>query len=618
MHNAKKMLGEREKMDNKSKNNKMQSGKALRWIIKKMCEYDKFLYVLIFLYSVSATIYVLAFTYIPKIILQLVSEKAEIDKTLIVTGAFGLTIIISKYLSEFSTEYCNAEYNKFRLRIIAEMGKRFIKQPFEYLESTTFLDKSQKSDVAVQGCSPGLEASVKSLTMIGVHFATCISSLIAISMFQPVLIVFILIIVLCTRTLNKLIKKQEKELVDSSVSAERKAEYYFDIMSDFRYGKEIRVYQFHYWIRDCFKRLSEVLRNIKNEILNKNLIVKMLISVLAFVQLILVYFYATKSVLEGHIDIGSYLTYIGLVSVFATSMNQLMDDTIEFQYHGMFVNDLISFFEMMDYEEKGGLSLKDINLSNWQIEFQNVSFHYPNQKKNVINNLSLTIHKGDKIAITGLNGAGKTTMIKLLTRLYDPTDGQILLNGIDIREFDRKELYSLFAPMFQDVFMFAFSVKENISLEPKEKANEQLMWDKLSMVGLKEKIESLPNKLDTSCLTLMDLDGVQFSGGQQQRLILARTLYKNRDFFIFDEPTAALDSLTEDMIYQEFYKMTEGKTAIFITHRLASTKFCDCIYVLNQGKIVQKGTHSELMNEEGEYQQLYELQNKNYREENAE
>ena len=116
----------------------------------------------------------------------------------------------------------------------------------------------------------------------------------------------------------------------------------------------------------------------------------------------------------------------------------------------------------------------------------------------------------------------------------------------------------------------------------------------------------------------MDLDGVQFSGGQQQRLILARTLYKNRDFFIFDEPTAALDSLTEDMIYQEFYKMTEGKTAIFITHRLASTKFCDCIYVLNQGKIVQKGTHSELMNEEGEYQQLYELQNKNYREENAE
>ncbi|WP_164473140.1 ABC transporter ATP-binding protein [Clostridium sp. E02] len=522
---------------------------------------------------------------------------------------------MSKFLSSISNEYCNAAYMRLRLKIIAEMSGEFMRQPYNYLESTDFLDKSQKSDVAVKGCSPGLEAAVKSLTLMGGHFVTCLVSLIAFATFQPLLVPFIMAIVLSNRKLNEWKKKQEKELVESCVFTERKAEYFFDLMSDFRYGKEIRIFQFHNWIKDNFHALIETLIITKSRIIDKGVVIKLLVSCLSFIQIIIVYVATTVSVLSGKIDIGSYLTYIGLASVFATALNQLMGDTIEFKYHGMYVNDLMQFFDQMDNKDVGTYALADFDLSNWTIEFDHISFHYPNQTKDVISNLCLKIHKGDKIAITGLNGAGKTTMIKLLARLYEPTQGKILLNGVDIQTIKRKELYQLFAPMFQEVFMFAFSVKENITLRPKEEANERLIWEALKKVGLKEKIATLPKQLDTSCLNQLDLEGVQFSGGQQQRLVLARTLYKDREIFIFDEPTAALDALAEDMIYREFYKMTENKTAIFITHRLASTKFCDSIYVLNQGNVIQHGTHESLLQEEGEYQQLFELQAKNYREE---
>ena len=593
----------------------MRTRKVFLWIHKKIIEYDKFLYVLMLLSSISSTVYIISFTYIPKLILELVKVQADKKRVVITTVIFGLVIVVSKFLSSISDEYCNVEYMRLRLKIIAEMGRKFMKQPYNYLESTDFLDKSQKADVAVKGCSPGLEAAVKSLTLMGGHFVTCLASLVAFASFQPLLIPLILVIVLANRKLNEWNKKQEKELVESCVFTERKAEYFFDLMSDFRYGKEIRIFRFHNWIKDNFHALTETLISTKGYIIDKGVVIRLFISCLSFIQMIIVYVVTTVSVLSGKIDIGSYLTYIGLATVFATALNQLMDDTIEFKYHGMYVNDLMQFFDQMDHKDEGVYALADFDLSDWTIEFDHISFHYPNHTKDVINNLSLKIHKGDKIAITGLNGAGKTTMIKLLARLYEPTQGKIMLNGVDIQKIKRKELYQLFAPMFQEVFMFAFSVKENITLCPSEEVHENLIWEELEKVGLKEKITSLSKQLDTSCLNQLDLEGVQFSGGQQQRLILARTLYKDREIFIFDEPTAALDALAEDMLYREFYKMTENKTAIFITHRLASTKFCNTIYVLNQGKVIQHGTHERLLQEDGEYQELFELQAKNYREE---
>lgn len=223
--------------------------------------------------SISSTVYIISFTYIPKLILELVKVQADKKRVVITTVIFGLVIVVSKFLSSISDEYCNVEYMRLRLKIIAEMGRKFMKQPYNYLESTDFLDKSQKADVAVKGCSPGLEAAVKSLTLMGGHFVTCLASLVAFASFQPLLIPFIIVIVLANRKLNEWNKKQEKELVESCVFTERKAEYFFDLMSDFRYGKEIRIFQFHNWIKDNFHALTETLIITKGYIIDKGVVI---------------------------------------------------------------------------------------------------------------------------------------------------------------------------------------------------------------------------------------------------------------------------------------------------------------------------------------------------------
>lgn len=592
----------------------MRELKVFRWIHKTIMQHDKKLYLLLFFYSVCSSLFVLAFVYIPKVILDLVEKGESLEKMILVITLFGLTIAFSKGISDCMTDYCNAHYMKIRLGIICEMGEKFMQRKYSDLETPSFMDLSQKADVAVKGCSPGIEAAIKCLTVMGGHIVTCICGLVAFVSFQPFLVVVIFVVVLLNRYLNQKRQDYEKNQMDSIVAAQRRMDYNFDLMSDFRYGKEIRLFNFSKNIMNNFCSMADTVRTAKNGILKKSIITKFLISFFAFIQLVIIYYVTTKAVNDGVINIGSYLTYIGLVSVFANAMNSLMDDVVGFKYHCMYVNDLMNFFDLMKEEKQtDAIGLKSLKDTMWKLEFRDVSFHYPNTSVQVIDHLNLVIHKGDKIAITGLNGAGKTTLIKLLTRLYEPTDGAIFMNDVDIRKIDRKEYYSLFAPMFQEVFMFAFSIAQNISLKPQEATDTQRIREVLEQVGLSKKMEELPKQLDTNCLNFLDPEGIQFSGGEQQRLILARTLYVNRDIFIFDEPTAALDPISENQVYSEFYNMTENKTAIFITHRLASTKFCNHVYVLNQGKIVEEGTHETLLEKKGEYYSLYTLQADNYR-----
>lgn len=547
--------------------------------------------------------------------------------------------------------------------------------------------------------------------------------------FQPVLVVLILAVVLLNRYLNQKRQNFEKNRMDSIVSAQRRMDYNFGLMSDFRYGKEIRLFNISKNILNSFCTLAESIRTAKNEILKKSFITRFWISVFAFVQLIIVYFVTTKTVKDGLIDIGSYLTYIGLVSVFANAMNSLMDDIIGFKYHCMYVNDLMNFFDLLKEEKKTDtVSINDLKEKNWKLEFRDVSFRYPNTSVNAIDRINMVIHKGDKIAITGLNGAGKTTLIKLLTRLYEPTEGAIFLNDIDIRKIDRKEYYSMFAPMFQEVFMFAFSIAQNISLKPKTETDINRIKDKLNTVGLLKKIDELPRQLDTGCLTFLDPEGVQFSGGEQQRLLLARTLYADREicifdepsvngtdiknipedqyksvvstvfqdfqifatslkeniimskefdpdnfwkaldevdmktyveslpekeetsatkflddegvdfsggqkqrlaiaralyqpsrFLILDEPTSALDPKTEYDIYKRIKNMKRDRGIIFISHRLSSCRYSDRILVIDNGRVVQSGNHDTLIRDTGNlYYELFMSQANYYMENDAE
>ncbi len=247
------------------------------------------------------------------------------------------------------------------------------------------------------------------------------------------------------------------------------------------------------------------------------------------------------------------------------------------------------------------------------IELEHVSFRYPGAEEDTIHNLSLTLRPGEKVAVVGLNGAGKTTMVKLICGLYDPTEGRVLLNGTDIRTFDRRQFYRLFSAVFQNFSLLDLTVSEvvaqtwrNIDME-KVKASIQ-------KAGLSEKVEGLPKGYETHIGKMAYLDGVELSGGETQRLMLARALYKDGPFLILDEPTAALDPIAESDIYQKYNEMTQGKTSLFISHRLASTRFCDRILFFQDGRILETGTHEELLKKKGGYAHLYDVQARYYQE----
>jgi ATP-binding cassette subfamily C protein len=251
----------------------------------------------------------------------------------------------------------------------------------------------------------------------------------------------------------------------------------------------------------------------------------------------------------------------------------------------------------------------------YEIEFRNVSFRYPGSNVDIYKKLNLKIPRGQRLAIVGHNGAGKTTFVKLLCRLYDVTEGEILLNGINIKYFKKEEYLRLFSAVFQEVKILAFSAGENVALEEQEDIDEERLKQSLEQAGISEKIAALAKGSKTSLLKFLDDEGVELSGGENQKISIARALYKNGPIMVLDEPTAALDALAEYNTYLNFNQMVGQKTAIYISHRLASTIFCDTIAMFEQGEIIEYGSHTELLAKQGKYWDMYETQAKYYKEE---
>ncbi len=254
--------------------------------------------------------------------------------------------------------------------------------------------------------------------------------------------------------------------------------------------------------------------------------------------------------------------------------------------------------------------------NKYDIEFHNVSFKYPNTENYAIKNLNLKFKVGDRIAVVGMNGSGKTTMIKLLCRLYDPTEGYITLNGIDIQKYDYEDYLDLFSVVFQDFRLFSFSVGENVSAEVDY--DEEKVWSSLEKSGMLERVKSMPERLKTPVYKDFEEDGIEISGGEAQKLAIARALYKDAAFVILDEPTASLDPIAEHEIYSRFNDMVKDKTAVYISHRLSSCRFCDRILVFDNGQLIQDGSHENLLeNSNGKYRELWNAQAQYYAENRA-
>ena len=270
---------------------------------------------------------------------------------------------------------------------------------------------------------------------------------------------------------------------------------------------------------------------------------------------------------------------------------------------------------MKDYTGTGEIDVKSHLCKAPEIVFDHVSFRYEGAEKDALHDISFTMKPGEKVALVGLNGAGKTTLVKLLCGLYHPTSGEIRVNGMPINKFALTDYYRLFSVVFQDIRTGFFSLAQTVSGTPGETVNEEQAELCMRMAGLSEKLDSLPEGIHTRLDKQLHENGTELSGGEAQKLMLARALYKNAPMLVLDEPTAALDAIAESRIYQEYHEMSASKTALFISHRLASTRFCDHVLYLENGKIVERGTHEQLVKLGGKYSELFEIQSCWYREE---
>jgi ABC-type multidrug transport system fused ATPase/permease subunit len=283
-----------------------------------------------------------------------------------------------------------------------------------------------------------------------------------------------------------------------------------------------------------------------------------------------------------------------------------MENVTELVKRCNYAYEYVKFMEYPTALEKGNVKVEK---KQHEIEFRHVSFAYPGTDRKILNDVNIKIAPGEHLSIVGLNGAGKTTFIKLLCRLYDPTEGEILMDGRNIKEYDYSEYMEQFAPVFQDYRLFALSVRDNITFE---KDNDDLN-DLLKKVGLSEFVAKLEKGTDTNIFKFFDEEGVEPSGGEQQKIAIARALHKDSPVVILDEPTAALDPVAEYEIYRQFNSLVGGRSAFYISHRLSSCRFCDRIAVFSEGKIAEYGTHEELAEAGGLYSEMFEAQAKYYR-----
>lgn len=428
----------------------------------------------------------------------------------------------------------------------------------------------------------------------------------------------ILLIVAVTTLVTFLLKKHAilywRKLADERYSAGRVNSMLEHQGISLDYGKDIRIYHVENWFRDIF---DEQIRKMYRVIAKQELhwyfpTVGDQIGI--FVRDFVMYTLLIRMALGGSISVAEFTFYVGVVAGFSVWMNeavthlsQVMEMNVEMGYY-------TDAMEMADVFRHGSGEKPDLS-REVSIEFRDVSFRYEESGEDILSHLSFHIEAGEKIALVGNNGAGKTTIVKLICGFYMPTEGDVLVNGISTRDYDMDEYGKLISPVFQDGFMTAFTVAMNIAGGEEEQIDVKRVRQCLEKAAIWEQIDSLEEKEDTYITQTLEREGVNFSGGELQKLLIARALYKDGKCLILDEPTSALDSIAESRIYEQYNEMTKEKTSIFISHRLASTRFCDEILFLEKGKVAERGTHEELITQNGAYAKMFEIQSHYYRKE---
>ena len=556
----------------------------------------------------------------PKYVLDELFGEQRGDSILLYLGILlGISMIggllenILKMCADNTLEQLRCEFESYMMEHQMECD-------FVQLEIVDYHNLKSKASQYVNG--PWNQFGIvceKAFSLFGYVFTLLGVIYLVIRIHIVVLLVFIVMITINTWFSGRL-KNKEMQLISGFAPILRRRGYYEDVAKNPTYAKEIRLYGIADWILGKYNDYMQQFCHKTIPIHRSGFYQKSVVAVTSLAQQAVTYGYLIWQVVVRAFTLGEFSMYLNAVTTFNNVMNNTVDTVLELKRYTSFYHDFQQFHMLhkdMPYGTKDAQELLDGGEGAWEIEFRNVSFCYPGQNREALKNVSVKIPLGQRISVVGENGAGKTTFIKLLTRLYDPTEGQILFCGVDIRAFNYDSYRKLFAVVFQDFQLLKSSICENIVMD-QERADEERITEALHVIGFDEKIQGLKKGLDTLVYKDFDPEGIELSGGEAQKLAICRAYYKNSPICILDEPTAALDPKAECETYENFQTLVHGKTALFISHRLASSRMCDRVLVFCNGELVEDGSHTQLMKQAGLYCELFSMQAQYFNEKLAE
>ena len=536
-----------------------------------------------------------------------ISVAALTTIILLFTGALILLSATQSYFSSCS------QFGRIEVRLIigAMIQNKALTMSYPDIENQNVRKKMDKASMLVSSSSAAAEAIWTTLTELLKNTVEFIVFLSLLAALNPFMIIVVLVTTIVSFLVSNYLNGWGYRHRDEEAEYSQRMNYLSERSRDYTLAKDVRIFGMQNWIEDVYNSTLRLYQSFVTRGERVYIWGNIIDVILAFMRNGIVYLFLIEGVLKGEMSAAQFVLYFNTANVFTSGIGKIMTDLATLWKQSL---DIRAIREFLDYPEtfkmeQGVPITPDLNIP-YQIELQDVSFRYPETEKNTLSHINLTIRPGEKLAIVGLNGAGKTTLIKLICGFLDPTEGKVLLNNTDIRMYNRRDYYQLFSAVFQDFSVLDVTIAENIA-QIDENINRSLMEQCINQAGLTEKINSLANGVETHIGKVFE-DGIHLSGGELQRLMLARALYKNAPIIILDEPTSALDPIAESEIYNKYSELTDGRMAVYISHRLASTRFCDRIILIAEGRIDEEGTHDELIAHNGHYADLFEIQSRYY------
>lgn len=578
--------------------------------IGNIWKWDK-LYFLAFVPHIPLSVFLpLAGIYFPKVLIDLITSRASDLRILSVTAIYCAILAAAGLIQVCTAAKFNSIRYTFSFHYHGTCDTKHRTMDYESAENPKISDMRNQSYMG----GSASESIVKTLNDFLVNILGIFTYGSIIMLINPLILALLIVSAIVNYLMMSHVRKYNDKNRDNWAHLDRRNGYLFKASQDYDRGKDIRIYNMRTWLESLTEHYQGLRMAWHKKCWNKELLQSFVDGVLRFARNGAAYAVLIYMLLNGDIDVSSFVFYFGAIAGFSTWLTSVVGQFNTIASYSADINRLRAYLELSDKFNHGkGVALPKRSEIPYSIELKNLSYTYPSNDVPTIKDVSFTIRKGEKLAVVGLNGAGKTTLVKLICGLYYPTSGQVLLNGKNISDYNIEEYYTQFSAVFQDINLVPITIARFVSGSGFNVDGDKVAAA-INLAGLDKVVAKLPNGIDTTLMKGIYDDGIDLSGGEKQKLMLARALYKDAPVIVLDEPTAALDPIAESELYEKYNQLTSGKTAIYISHRLASTRFCDRIIFVQDGAIAECGSHDELMRKGGLYANMFNIQSHYYKE----